>query len=123
MTQITENISREEVGCPCCGKVLYYYPFVKDIQEIREEVDRPFNFSSFYRCDRRNSELPGASKNSKHKLGIACDIKTAGWNSNDLWQFVFGAMKRGLSVIIYSKHIHLDRRTGKKIFKYGGPSQ
>ena len=64
-----------------------------------------FKITSGFRTIQKNKEVGGA-KNSYHLHGRAFDLVT-----NCRKEFVKEAMKKGLSIIKYPTHIHVDNRS------------
>jgi uncharacterized protein YcbK (DUF882 family) len=90
--------------------------FLKALQEIRESVDRPFVLTSAYRCANYNLEV-GGKLSSRHTIGMAVDISTKGWRSDDLHYLMFELTSYhcvnddyNTGIGIYRKHIHFDFR-------------
>lgn len=119
--QITKNLTSEEVKCPCCDAVVYDEHFVNLLQSLRDIINIPFIYKpgGFYRCGLYNASLSNASSTSKHTLGLACDITTHNFSSYDKWELVKFAILLGLSIGVYSAHIHIDKRDGKPSLFYG----
>lgn len=119
--QVTKNLNLKEIECPCCKGCVYDQAFVDYLQILRDIMQTPFYYKpgGFYRCAFYNDSLPNSSPNSKHMRGIACDILTHNWSSNEKWKFVRSAMSLGLSIGLYSAHIHADLRRGEPCLFYG----
>ena len=119
--EITKNLNSREVACPCCGAVIFDRKFVEYLQMLRDFMQVPFVYDKggFYRCEFYNYSLPNSSPTSRHKKGLAADILTHGWNARMVWKFVKFAQDLGMSIGIYSAHIHVDLRKGNPVFFYG----
>jgi len=111
---ITKHFSIEELQCPCCGYLEADMTFLEVLEDIREQVGRPFVISSGYRCQEHNFKIGGAST-SRHLYGRAVDIVTAGWASDDLHYLMFELTsvhhdEWNTGIGVYKKHIHFDFR-------------
>jgi len=113
--QVTKDFSLKEIACPCCGASIYDKYFIEYLQLLRDIMQIPFVIAKggFFRCRFYNDALSNSSKKSQHLLGKACDITTSHWTGNQKWKLVYEATKLGLSIGIYERHIHIDRRIGK----------
>ena len=66
--------------------------------------------NSGYRCPKHNKEVGGAVY-SQHLKGLAADIRTVGWSSNNKWEFIRLAMDMEFTGVgIGADFIHLDIR-------------
>lgn len=75
--QITPHFNISEFRCPAKGEVLINSEVLNHIQRLekfRVWYDRPMSINSGYRTKEYNDKLDGASPNSQHINGIACDI-------------------------------------------------
>lgn len=74
MGDLSENFSRKEFACPCCGVVLVDPALVTLLERIRtRHYPRGLRVVSGYRCPLRNAAVGGA-KASQHLRGAAADI-------------------------------------------------
>jgi len=117
--QVTKNLTSQEIECPCCKDCRYDQKFVDYLQILRDIMQIPFVYSSFFRCKFYNDSLTNSSPVSKHLMGLACDIKTNDWTANQKWRFVRAAMGLGISCGLYSAHLHVDLRKGDPSLFYG----
>lgn len=119
--QITPNLRSEEVACPCCNAIFFDRKFVEYLQILRDFMQIPFVYAEggFYRCRYYNDSLNKSSPNSKHLQGKAADIKTNDFSGVDKWKMVKFAQDLGMSIGIYSAHIHIDLRIGKPVVFHG----
>ena len=73
MGDLSENFSRSEFGCKCCGEANVDPDLVAALQELRDLAGSPLIVISGYRCPKHNAAVGGAKK-SQHMLGKAADI-------------------------------------------------
>lgn len=113
--QLTDNFSREEMECPCCGACDMDDMFMLQLQGLRSELDHPLNVNSGYRCENHNSSSTVKGKpRSKHLGGLAADISTVGYDSTKLYNLYSTALRRGFKGVGIAKNfVHLDARTSK----------
>ena len=72
MGDITKNLSRIEVACPCGCGFDALNPVVSDgFQYIRDHLGMPVHVNSGCRCAAYNATLQGASLTSQHIVGNA----------------------------------------------------
>lgn len=119
LTQVSKNFSIKELACPCCGEIDMNSFFVKALQLIRNDMGIPFVITSGYRCADYNKVVKGANK-SKHLIGMAVDISTANWTSENIHDFLYYSTSFSertqtkdlgfTGVGIYPHHIHFDLR-------------
>jgi len=70
-----------EFKCTCKCKYCTGYPAVLDrdlllyVDDLRKHYRKSIHIESGLRCKKRNSELPGSSKTSRHMVGKALDLK------------------------------------------------
>ena len=114
---ITKNFSSAEMMCSCgCGSDDMDGDFMKILQNIREDMNRPLRISSGVRCAKRNSEVSSTGSNGPHvprKNGTAAsDILIAG---ADALRLIDIARKHGVSGVGISQRgthskrfIHID---------------
>ena len=113
--RLTKNFSRDEMKCPCCDACKMNPTFMAALQLIRSNVDRPFRINSGYRCETHNLHI--GSRGTRHPKGMAVDISTLGWPSDDLHYLMFELTSYGsdehnykTGIGIYRSHIHFDFR-------------
>lgn len=114
--QISKHFTSQELMCPCCETLHVDSQFLKALEEVREAVGRPFIINSAYRCEHHNLGI-GGRLSSRHLLGMAVDISTRGWASDDLHYLLFEltsyhtddhSLNTGIG--IYRSWIHFDLR-------------
>lgn len=80
MGDISEHFNRREFACKCgCGFDDVDPELVEVVEDVRNYFMQPVVINSACRCEKHNAAAGGA-KGSKHKLGIAGDIKVIGAN-------------------------------------------
>jgi hypothetical protein len=97
-----------EMACKCCGLIVSNIRFVDILNEIRAELGEPLYVTSWTRCESHNRWVGGVD-NSRHITGLAVDIV----KPRHVAQFIKLATKKGLQVVPYSGHLHveLDEKT------------
>jgi len=111
--QITKNFSTNEMMCHCgCKDSDMDEDFMKILQHIREEMQRPLAISSAARCSSWNEQVSSTGKNGPHVFRKAADILISGADAMRLFDI---ARKHGISGIGLSqkgnhgkRFIHLD---------------
>ena len=111
--QITKNFSTNEMMCHCgCKDSDMDEDFMKILQHIREEMQRPLAISSAARCSSWNEQVSSTGKYGPHVFRKAADILISGADAMRLFDV---ARKHGISGIGLSqkgnhgkRFIHLD---------------
>ena len=114
MGDVTQNFSRSEFTCPCCGENKIEDTFIIWLQRVRDEYGHPMQITSGYRCKKHNDEVRG-SNDSAHLYGLACDVLCT--DSTKRYELMEAALKcntEGLGT--YGAHVHVDMRSrGAKV--------
>ena len=113
---ITKNFSTGEMECHCgCGDADMDPDFMRQLQEIRDEMKRPLKISSGVRCVKHNKRVSSTGTNGPHVHRKAADIVIAG---ADALRLIDVARKHGMSGIGISQRgphskrfIHMDSLT------------
>ena len=125
----TENFSRSELGCHCCGTIRYHEAFIDNLDRLRC-LTRPLHVISGSRCIGHNEKV-GGHKNSLHLIdnplrkspSIAVDVSLIGWDDIEKRGLLSNAKDIGLSAGLKNNSIHLDFRElvglDQRIFLYG----
>ncbi len=118
--------TREELACPCCGRVRVMEPFVKELRALRERMNRSMRVNSCSRCESRNQAIGGHPRSlhvfNDQRGTCAIDIHIP----DDAYRhrLVHMALDNGWSVGVYKTFVHLDMRTmvglQPKVFWGGG---
>ncbi len=75
---LTQNFSTDEMACHCCGEADMDEEFMKSLQAIRSEMQRPLKISSGFRCEKHNSEVSSTGSTGPHTHARAADILISG---------------------------------------------
>ena len=109
---ITKNFSVAEMACPCCQKAEMDEEFMRQLQSIRDEMKRPLQISSGFRCEKHNLKVSHTGKDGPHTKAKASDIIISGADAVRLWDV---ARRHGMSGIGLSqkgphnrRFIHID---------------
>lgn len=108
MGDLTNNFSRSEFACPCCGEVEYSVLLVSMLQVARDTADRPFRITSGYRCANRNAAVGGVPE-SAHTRGLAVDISCGDSRARfDMLRALFSAGFRRIGIGTDFIHVDVD---------------
>ena len=109
---ITRNFTSDEMACACCGKADMDEEFMKVLQSIRDEMQRPLKITSGYRCQKHNEQVSHTGKSGPHTYAKAADILISGADAMRLFAV---AQKHGVSGVGMSqkgdhnkRFVHLD---------------
>lgn len=121
MAKLTKNFSLQEFNSKCGRDIPNeilpnIIELAKNLQVLRDEVNKPISITSGYRSPEHNAKVKGA-KNSQHIKGTAADIKVKGMTPKEVALVIeglieSGKMKQG-GIGIYRTWVHYDIR-GKK---------
>ena len=110
--QITRNFTTDEMACSCCGKSDMDEEFMKILQSVRDEMQRPLKITSGFRCENHNQKVSTTGKTGPHTYAKAADILISGADAMRLFAI---AQKHGVSGVGMSqkgnhskRFIHLD---------------
>ena len=110
---LTKNFSTNEMMCHCgCKDSEMDSDFMKILQEIREDMNRPLKISSAVRCVKHNMKVSSTCKNGPHVYRKAADIIISG---ADALRLIDVARKHGISGVGISQRgphakrfVHID---------------
>ena len=109
---ITRNFTTNEMACGCCGKSDMDDEFMRVLQSIRDEMQRPLKITSGFRCEKHNSKVSSTGKTGPHTFAKAADILISGADAMRLFAV---AQKHGVSGVVMSQRgdhakrfVHLD---------------
>lgn len=113
--------SKNEMKCPCCGRVDMDDSFMQKLNAIRSELGRPMFATSGYRCAEYNKSI-GGHRNSAHMHGKAVDIKRIdGAYTREVSDLASKYNMQGIE--IGSGHTHLDEGDRNVKVIWGGKSK
>jgi len=123
---LTKNFSKSEFECKCgCEMPQDVLENVKEVakqlQFIRNQVEKPIKINSAYRCLEHNRSI-GSNDTSQHVLGKAADIVIAEFipiEVNNLLNVFMesGNIKQG-GLGLYNTFVHYDIRGTKARWDY-----
>ena len=110
---LTKKFSTNEMMCHCgCRDSEMDSDFMKILQEIREDMNRPLKISSAVRCEKHNMKVSSTGKNGPHVYRKAADIIISG---ADALRLIDVARKHGISGVGISQRgehakrfVHID---------------
>ena len=109
---ITKNFTTDEMACSCCGKSDMDDEFMRILQSIRDEMQRPLKITSGFRCEEHNLRVSTTGKKGPHPFAKAADILISGADAMRLFTI---AQKHGVSGVgmsqrgVHAKRfVHLD---------------
>ena len=109
---ITKNFTTDEMACSCCGESDMDDEFMRILQSIRDEMQRPLKITSGFRCEEHNQRVSTTGKKGPHTFAKAADILISGADAMRLFTI---AQKHGVSGVgmsqrgVHAKRfVHLD---------------
>jgi uncharacterized protein YcbK (DUF882 family) len=99
MAKITNNFSLQEFNSKC-GRAIpnnvlpNIIELAKNLQVLRDAVNKPITITSGYRSPEHNTKVKGA-KNSQHIKGTAADIKVQGMTPKEVALVIEGLIEQG----------------------------
>lgn len=122
MGDITKNISRHELRCPClqdCGYEFVDYETINIVQDACDHFAAKLGvakvvliINSAARCLLHNKAVNGAA-GSKHLRGGAVDIWIKGVSIDDLFDYLNSKYPDRFGIGKYRTFVHIDSRTVK----------
>lgn len=114
MGDLTNNFSKSEFECDCCGETKINMELVNLLQDMRDELEAPIHITSSYRCLKHNT-LVGGAKRSQHLLGTAADIVVERCTPDFMYQWLDNKYpdKYGMGRYISFVHIDVRKRKGR----------
>lgn len=114
MSKIGKWFSSEEVACRCgCGFDRVDKVLVEVLDDVRDHFGKPVTVTSACRCDEHNAKV-GGSPNSKHKLGIAADIRVKSISPEKVYTYLDDKYPNKYGIGKYKLFTHIDVRAGNK---------
>ena len=89
--QLAPNFKSTEFDCNgkgCCTETLIHDTLIEVLQDVRNFFGKSVNLNCGFRCETHNAKVSGASKNSKHILGLAADIVVKGENPMRVGRYI-----------------------------------
>ena len=121
MAKITTNFSLEEFKCKDGSDIpndalLNIVQLAKQLQVLRDYLDKPIQINSGYRSPKYNKKIGGV-KNSQHIKGKASDITVKGMTPKEVALVIEGLIEKGKMLQgglgVYSTFVHYDIRGTK----------
>ena len=113
MGDVSPHFSRYEFECKCgCGFAAVDIDLLKVIEDVRFHFGKPVAINSACRCEKHNQSV-GGTDGSKHKLGIACDIRVKDIDPSDVYNYLDEAYSDKYGIGKYSSFTHIDVRERK----------
>ena len=113
MHKVSENFSRHEFACKCgCGFSTVDVELVRVLEAVRARFNQPVTINSACRCSEHNESV-GGSYGSKHKQGVAADIRVKGIHPGDVYEFLDNHMPNTYGIGKYCSFTHIDVRSKK----------
>ena len=129
MGDITRNFSAREFLCECgCSFGLQDRRLAEVLQRLRDHLNEThgdgiwIKITGPSRCAAHNATIPGAAKNSKHILGIACDFKVISPEGEVMdpriaYRILDEWYPDTFGIGLYHNRVHLDTREVKARWK------
>ena len=112
MGDLSENFSKSEFECSCCGDTKISDELVEVLQGLRTELEEGVTITSSYRCTKHNAEVGGA-KRSQHLKGTAADIVVKGCTPAFIYEWLDKKYPDKYGLGKYKSFTHIDVRTSK----------
>lgn len=116
--QVTKNFNLSEFNSKC-GRTMpenvkkNIIELIKNLQVIRDEVNKPISITSGYRSPEHNAKVKGA-KNSQHVQGTAVDLKVQGMTPKEVAPIIERLIKEKKikegGIGVYNTWVHYDIR-------------
>lgn len=114
-TALSTNFKVSEFKCQDGTDTVYVSPeLVTLLQKVRDHFGAPVVISSAYRTEAHNVKVGGATY-SKHKYGMAADIKVTGVDVLDVCKYVASITTTG-GIGRYATFTHVDVRPTRYLF-------
>lgn len=108
---ITPHFSRQELACPCCGRMTIPRSSIERLERVRVRCAFPFVVSSADRCPDHNAKVSSTGRDGPHTRG-AFDIEVAGERALTLIDVAREEGFTGIGVKQHGPHakrfVHLD---------------
>ncbi|MCD6310441.1 MAG: DUF882 domain-containing protein [Candidatus Eremiobacteraeota bacterium] len=108
---LSRNFSRDELACPCCGRIGRYPKRLKYLlsclERLTEIAGQKPVITSCYRCPRHNAEVGGVP-NSYHCQDMAVDLWIRGKTLNQIARYARKAGFTGIGRYWGKGFVHCD---------------
>jgi uncharacterized protein YcbK (DUF882 family) len=123
LPKIVRDFTEEELCCPCCKRCDISPVLLTKLQTLRDEMWHSLPINSGFRCESHNKKI-GGSPTSKHLIGKAIDISTAGLNGSQKHRIMKIAGTLGFRGIgVYPTFFHLDIREVQNFWVSNGKNE
>ena len=113
MGDISKHFNRSEFACQCnCGFSTVDIELIRVLENLREFYEEPITITSGCRCVSHNHAV-GGSANSKHREGIAVDIKVKDETPEEVYDYLDDKYNDKYGIGLYSGWVHIDTRPDK----------
>lgn len=114
---LSKHFKRKEFACKDgCGLGLndgdVNPELVEVLEDVREHFGKPVVINSGLRCETHNKRVGGAPK-SQHLLGTAADIRIAGVDPKEVYNYLHNKYSDKYGVGKYNNFTHIDVRENK----------
>ena len=104
--------TEEELQCRCgCNLLNYSNEFLIDLFAFRNKIKCRMKVNSGCRCKAHN-KAEGGSTNSQHLYGRAADIRVAGVDASEVYEYLDTKYTGRYGVGKYNGRTHIDVRSG-----------
>lgn len=110
--KVSPNFILSEFECSHCKAVKLSSDLLNKLQDLRNQLGRPIQVNSGYRCPEHNTNVGGA-KNSLHLTGKAADISLRNLDIDPIELADFAEEIGFKGIGLYNTFIHLDVRDGR----------
>ena len=117
--KVSEHFNKYEFYCKgnkrgvCkCNQSIVDAELLIVLEDLRSHFGLPIKIYSGYRCPKYNSYVGGA-KRSKHRLGIASDIRIFGVRPKKVYEYLNEKYPNKYGIGNYDNFTHIDIRSNK----------
>lgn len=111
--EISKWFKRAEFECKCnCGFNAVDAELIWVLDDVREHFGKPVTVTSGCRCPEHNAKIGGAP-GSKHKLGIAADIRVKDVATKDVYDYLDKKYEGKYGIGHANSFTHIDVRVDK----------
>lgn len=107
-----KHFTPQEIATPwngANGSLIINRQALSKLEALRGRMGRPLKVNSGYRDPQKNARLSGAASQSRHQLGWAFDISTAGMTQNERKKLYLSAKQIGFKGFgFYNAFLHVD---------------